>query len=459
MNALITITGLGALAMLAEIFNFKKILPGLMLAGIVLALGVTVADWNTFLRYYNDMMYMDNYAIVFSALLIAITLLWLFISGNYFRSEPTRAEHYAIIMFALAGGIIMVSYADLSMLFLGLEILSISFYVLAGSNKTDLRSNEAGFKYFIMGAFATGFLLFGIALLYGAAGTFNLQKLAEYVMANTGAMPVFFYAGLLLVLVGLAFKVSAVPFHSWAPDVYEGSPTLITALMATLVKTAAFAAFYRLFSTCFIPISDFWINIIWVMAALSMLTGNIMAVSQTSFKRLLAYSSIAHAGYMMLAVIAVNELSAPSLFLYLAAYSVASISAFAILYQVSLQTGDQSIDGMKGFAKDHPVQAFVLVVTMLSMAGIPPMAGFFAKYYLFYAALQAGYTGLVLVAVLSSLIGVYYYLRIIFTIYQKTEDAPRMVEFSFGQTLLLAVTAVLTLLFGVKPDLLTSLLS
>jgi len=458
MNAIITISGLGALAMLAEIFRFKKLLPFLVLLGIAVALGTTVADWNTFKSYYSNMVLMDNYAIAFSGLLIGITLLWFFMAGNYFKSESTQAEHYAIVLFALAGGMIMVSYEDLSMFFLGLEILSISFYVLASSNKTELRSNEAGFKYFIMGAFATGFLLFGIALIYGASGTFNIHKLGTYVTENAGQLPEIFYAGILLVLVGLTFKVSAVPFHSWAPDVYEGSPTLITALMATMVKTAAFAAFYRLFSNCFASVSDFWTNIIWVMAAASMLTGNILAVAQSSFKRLLAFSSIAHAGYMLLAIAAMNELSASAILLYTAAYSVASISSFAILYNISNQTNDESIEGLKGFAKAHPVQAFVLIITMLSMAGIPPLSGFFAKYYMFYAALQAGYVGLVLVAVLSSLIGVYYYLRIVITIFQKPAHEGSAVIFSQGQSVFLMITGLLTILIGLMPGFFIGLL-
>ncbi len=458
MNAILTVTGLGVLAMIAEILRFKKALPYLVIAGIAATIGFSMLDWNTFVRYYSDMLYMDNFAVTFSCLITVVSLLWFFVSGDYFKSDATRTDHYAIILFALVGGMIMVSYADLSMLFIGLEILSISFYVLAASNKTELRSNEAGFKYFIMGAFATGFLLFGITLVYGASGTFNLQKLAAYTTAQAGQLPGIYYAGILLILVGLTFKVSAVPFHFWAPDVYEGAPTLITALMATLVKTAAFAALYRLFSTCFTPVSDFWSGVIWIMAAASMLTGNILAVAQTSLKRLLAYSSIAHAGYMLLALVAINDLSAAAILLYAAAYSIASISSFAILEIVSTQTGDESIAGMKGFTKAHPLQAFILVITMLSLAGIPPLAGFFAKYYIFFAAIQAGYIGLVIIAVLSSLIGVYYYLRVIITIFQSPASQKPPVTFLPGQTVLLVLTGLLTLLIGLAPGLLTSLL-
>jgi NADH-quinone oxidoreductase subunit N len=262
----------------------------------------------------------------------------------------------------------------------------------------------------------------------------------------------------LLVMVGLTFKISAVPFHFWAPDVYEGSPTLITALMATLVKTAAFAALYRLFSTCFTPVTEIWTNVLWVISAATMLTGNILAVSQSSLKRMLAYSSISHAGYMLLAVISINGYSASALLMYTAAYSVASITSFALLHQISTQTGDESIEGMRGFARTNPVQAFILIITMLSMAGIPPLAGFFAKYYIFYAALQSGYIGLVLLAIISSLIGVYYYLHVVITIFQQPKHKPEPIAFNTGQAFLLVLTGLLTILLGVVPNLITSLL-
>lgn len=458
MNTIITVSGLGVLVMIVEIFRLKKILPFIVIPGIIAAMAINLMDWNFNTRYFNDMIFSDNYAIAFSGVLLGIALLWFFMSVGYFKNLTSQADQYAIVLFSLAGALIMVSYADLSMLFIGLEILSISFYILASSTKTDLRSNEAGFKYFILGAFATGFLLFGIALIYGASGTFNLQKLASYVIENNSQLPGIFYAGILLILIGLGFKVSAVPFHSWAPDVYEGSPTLITALMATMVKTAAFAALYRLFATCFVPASGYWSEIIWILAAASMLTGNIMALSQKSLKRMLAYSSIAHAGYMLLAVVAINAVSASALLLYTAAYAVASITSFAILYQVSRETKDESIAGMHGFAKAHPYQALLLIIALLSMAGIPPLAGFFAKYYLFYSALQSGYTALILLAVLSSLIGVFYYLRVIVTLFQHRDGQKPAISFSPEQTVLLTITGILTLLIGLVPNLFTDLL-
>lgn len=350
----------------------------------------------------------------------------------------------------------MIGYADLSMFFIGLEILSISLYVLAGSDKKIIRSNEAGLKYFLMGAFATGFLLFGIALIYGATGSFNLAVIAQH-LQSLNTVPGFVYAGILFMLVGLTFKIAAVPFHFWAPDVYEGSPTLITAFMSTVVKTAAFAAFYRLFSTCFVSISDWWVTLLAIISALSMLTGNILAVYQQSFKRMLAYSSISHAGYMLMAIVAINQISAGAIFMYAAAYSFASIGAFACLNALSMN-GNENVSALAGLGKQKPLIAVLLSILILSMAGIPPVAGFFAKYYIFYGALQSGYIWLVIVAIISSLIGVYYYFRVIYTMFAVTPSTENKTYFNQMNPTVILICAVLVIILGVAPSLLIGLL-
>ncbi|MBK9638029.1 MAG: NADH-quinone oxidoreductase subunit N [Bacteroidetes bacterium] len=265
--------------------------------------------------------------------------------------------------------------------------------------------------------------------------------------------------GVLLILVGLLFKVSAAPFHFWAPDVYEGAPTLVTMFMATVVKTAAFAAFYRLFSTCFVSLADTWVPVVAVLSAITMLLGNIMAVFQSSFKRMLAYSSIAHAGYMMMAIAAMNEVSAGSIFLYALAYSIGSLGAFACLHAMSSH-GDESISGLNGLGNRQPKVAIFLSLIMFSLAGIPPVAGFFAKYYLFYGALMGGYTWLVLTAVLSSLIGVYYYFRVIFALFKTSpvadEELPKLLPTHY---VLLVLSAIISLGIGLSPAWLQSLIS
>jgi NADH-quinone oxidoreductase subunit N len=461
MKALIVIALLGVVAMMSEVFRFKKLLLPLVVVGLLAACGLAIGDWNTAVRYYNDMVYFDNYALAFTSLIIVITLLWLMISKGYFVSESSRAEHATLILFTLCGGVIMTAYSDLSMFFVGLEILSISLYVLASSNKHDLKSNEAGMKYFLMGSFATGFLLFGMALIYGATASFNLVKIAEYIQTTAahGQTPMFVYTGVLLMMVGLMFKVSAAPFHFWAPDVYEGAPTLITAFMATVVKTAAFAAFYRLFSTCFGDISGFWAQTLAIISAVTMLTGNILAVSQSSLKRMLAYSSIAHAGYMLMAIVAMNKISGGAIFLYATAYSLGSLGAFACLHAIS-KYGDESIENLKGFAADNKIWAGFLGVIVLSLAGIPPVAGFFAKYYIFYGVFQSNFTWLVLVAILSSLIGVYYYFRIIITMVQpRSEKATVLPSLTGAHKALLLISALLALGIGIYPAFLQGLLS
>jgi len=457
MNTLIIISLLGVAAMMADAFRFKKILLPLIVAGLIAALGFAVAAWNSNLSYYHEMVLFNNYALAFSSLLIVVTLLWMIISKNYFSSSTNMAEHAALILFVLTGAIIMTAFSDLSMFFVGLEILSISLYVLAASNKSELRSNEAGMKYFLMGSFATGFLLFGIALIYGATATFNLAKIASVIemSAAAGNTPMFVYAGVILIMVGLLFKVSAAPFHFWAPDVYEGAPTVITAFMATVVKTAAFAAFYRLFSTCFHDLTGFWSHAMAVIAAITMLAGNILAVYQKSLKRMMAYSSIAHAGYMLMAIVAMNKISANAIFMYTAAYSVASMGIFALM-QAMTDAGNESVDSLKGLSKNNKGVIVFLSALVFSMAGIPPMAGFFAKYYIFLGAIQSGYQWLTLVAILSSLVGVYYYFRVIFVSLQDNSDGLGH-TLNKGQWSLIIIASIISLAMGVLPGLLLTL--
>jgi len=457
MNTLITITGIGILAMLAEILNFRKALFPLVLAGLLVALGFAVLDWNTNVRYFSDMMFYDNYAVAFSAVMIITVVLWFLLSSDYIRNSSHQTDFTSLIIFSLAGGIVMVSYADLTMLFLGLEILSIAMYIMAAANKSELRSNEAGFKYFMMGAFATGFLLFGIALIYGATGSFNLQEIAAYVAENKSNLPVIFNAGILLMMVGLVFKVSAAPFHFWAPDVYEGAPSPVTAYMSTVVKTAAFAAFLRLFNVCFSDLSGWWGPALAICSALSMLAGNILAVYQKSIKRMLAYSSISHAGYMLMAVVAMNEFSNSSLLMYTAAYSVGSIGIFTLVLNMT-RLQNETVNSLKGFSSINKGPAFIISIIMLSLAGIPPVAGFFAKYYVFTTALKSDYTWLVILAVISSLIGVYYYFRVIIAMYQPADRDSVQIEFSPVHHVVLWCTLILTVALGVIPGFLIGLL-
>jgi NADH-quinone oxidoreductase subunit N len=456
MKALILLSSLGVITLLAEIFSFKKVLYPAVLLGLIAIIIVNALDWNTNLPYFNMMRY-DNYAVAFTEVILIVAFLWFLMARDFFREESNQTDHYSLAIFALTGAVIMVSYTNMTMLFLGIEILSIPMYILAGSKKEDPLSNEAAFKYLIMGAFATGFLLFGIVLIYGATGSFDLIEIAAAVTNRTTMIPSIFYVGVLLMLIGLSFKVSAAPFHFWAPDVYQGAPTVVTAFMSTIVKTAAFAAFLRLFSTSFTTVGDSWHSILWVIAALTLLVGNITAVLQTSTKRMLAYSSVAHAGYMLLGLVAGNSFSNSAILMYAAAYSIASIATFCIIGIISDSKGTDSIDAFNGLGKSNPFLAAVMTISLLSLAGIPPTAGFFAKYYIFTSSFLAGNIGLVLIAIIASLVGVYYYFRIIIAMYFK-DGGKEKIDLQINQHILLIIVAIATIALGLFPDYLIGLL-
>ena len=455
MKALILLSSLGVLSLLAEIFSFKKLLYPLVLLGLTVTFVLNIGEWNTNVTYFK-MMTFDNFAVAFSSVIIVVAFLWFLMAEGFFKEESSQTDHYALILFALVGALLMVSYTNMTMLFLGIEILSIPMYILAGSKKDDLSSNEAAFKYLIMGAFATGFLLFGITLIYGSTGSFDLTEIQNAVSVP-GKVPGIFYTGVLLMLVGMAFKVSAAPFHFWAPDVYQGAPTMMTAFMATIVKTAAMAAFLRLFDTTFVRVSGTWTEVLWVMAALTLLVGNITAVFQTSTKRMLAYSSVAHAGYMLLALISANVYSSPGILFYTLAYSIGSIATFCIVSVVVNARGDDGIHSFNGLAKTNPLLAGIMTIALLSLAGIPPTAGFFAKYYIFTSAFMAGNVGLVLIAIVASLIGVYYYFRIIIAMYFK-EGKHEEVGVDMNHKILLIVIAFAIVALGIFPDVVVRLL-
>ena len=456
MKALVLTSVLGIFAMISEIIGLKKILWYVVILGLIGILVATIGDWNLSDPFFYGMMSFDNYAVLFTALLLLLSLLWFFITKEtYDAGEFNQADHYALILFSLVGGIVLSSYTNLAMLFLGIEILSIPMYILAGSNKKDLSSNEASLKYFMMGAFATGILLFGIALIYGATGSFSLHRIAAYAANHQDGLPTIFYTGMLLILIGLGFKVSAVPFHFWAPDVYQGAPTVITAFMATLVKTSAFAGFYRIFFNSMGTGNPHFYTTIAAISVVTILVGNILAISQTSVKRMLAYSGIAQAGYMLLTLLVMNQQSTIALLFYLGSYSVATLAAFAVLNTVSRARGSEDFEAFNSLGKSHPLLAMIMTISMLSLAGIPPAVGFFSKFYLFATVLNTGTEGsvwLVAIAIVGSLISVYYYFKLIMAMYAKEgEVKPYEVNFVY-KTILVLMTAAIILL-GISPGM------
>ena len=458
MNSIFVLAGLGIFSLLAEIFNVKRILFPVVILGLIAAAVLLVFDWNHDTSFYSNMLTFDNYAVAFSITLSLTAMLWFLMSKDYFENNTNITDHFALILFSMVGAVFMVSYSNLAMLFLGIEVLSISLYILAGSNFKNIFSNEASFKYFLMGSFATGFLLFGIALIYGVTASFDLQAIASAISGGSGDRTGWLYAGILLLIVGLGFKISAVPFHFWAPDVYEGSPTVVTAFMSTIVKIAAFAGFFRLFSMCFSTVYAEWVDVVQVITVMTLVVSNITAVYQHSVKRILAYSSVAHAGYLLISLVALNEISASAILYYVVAYAVASITAFTVLHNVESEDENAVVDSFNGLAKRNPYLAFCMGISLLSLAGIPPLAGFFAKYYLFTVAFQSGYVWLVLIAVVTSLIGIYYYFRIIIAMYLKSTEKGVIIQVPSRHTVILAICMLLSLLFGVFPDLLVGLI-
>jgi NADH-quinone oxidoreductase subunit N len=453
MNAFYIICGLGLFSLLAEIINLKKWLVFLLTLGLIAAGFFIVKDWNTGLHHFSDMVVFDNTALAFSGLICLIAFFWFWMAGNYFHEETHITDHAALIIFSIAGAIILTAFDNMAMLFLGIEILSISLYVLAGSRKQNLLSNEAAFKYFLMGSFATGFLLMGIALVYGATGSFNLEGIAAYTSTHFHELPTFFYAGVFMIMIGIAFKISAVPFHFWAPDVYEGSPTPVTAFMSTIVKIAAFAAFIRLFSVAFVSAHTQWNVPLQVIMISTLVLANVTAVFQNNVKRMLAYSSVGHAGYILLAFISGIGESTGTIFYYLTVYSIASLAAFTVLIQFENTKTGLDVSNFNGLFKKNPFLAVAMTIALLSLAGIPPLAGFFGKYLVFALAVKHGYVGFVIVGVITSLIGVYYYFRVIIAMFLKDSDTT-VIEVSTLHKVLLFVLVLLTIALGIAPDFL-----
>jgi NADH-quinone oxidoreductase subunit N len=456
MNALFVLCGVGVVSLLAEIANIRRGLSAFIIAGLAVATFLVTADWNNSIGYYNNMVVFDNFSIVFSALISLVTICWYGISYAYFTDTFYKTDRSALLIFAVIAAYLMVSYNNMAILFLGIEILSICMYVLAGSKKNSFSSNEAAFKYFLMGSFATGFLLFGIALVYGATASFDITTIGAFLKGNP-ELPTFFYAGVLLIFMGMAFKMSAVPFHFWAPDVYEGAPTNITAFMATVVKIASVGAFYKMFLVCFASVHSPSAAVIEIILLLTLVVGNLSAVQQSNVKRILAFSSVGHIGYILLGMLTGSG-SAPVVYYYLTAYSFATISAFGVLLLLEKQDQGSTLGNFGGLFFRNPLMAITMILALLSLAGIPPLAGFFAKYMVFGVAIESGFIGLVIVAIVTSLIGVFYYFKIIRAMVVSI-DGKASIRLELPQKVLLIALILINLGIGLFPDPIIKLLS
>ena len=454
MNSILLTAIWGVVMMLTGAFIKNKPLTRYLaiagLAGVLIANCIELkTETPLFTIDVRDMIHTNGFNLTFLTVVLACSLLFFLLSGRDFEKVGENvSEYYALIFFVLCGVSIAATFNTLLMLFLGIEIISIPLYILTGSDKRNLKSNEAALKYFLMGAFSTGIMLMGIAFIYGGSpsGSFYI----DHLNLGFGKMPPMIAVGVVLLMISMSFKVSAAPFHFWTPDVYDGAPTVFTSFMATIVKVGGFFAFVRLFENSFGFLHDQWQTLIVIITAATLLIGNLSAVFQQSVKRMLAYSSIAQAGFMLLALFALNDFAKEGLVLYSAAYSLASIGLFAILIRMN----DYTIDGFNGLAKQQPVLAITATVFLLSLTGIPLTAGFQAKFYMLMAAVQNNhYTWLVILAVLCAAISAYYYFRIIQAMYFKeSNQADHEWDAPTGFKILLVITAMLIIALGLFPN-------
>jgi len=456
MNAIILSAIWGVVMMFAGAFIKSTTLPKyLAIAGITLifiANGIELNSGVSFFRFdAKDMVRMNSFNLTFIAVAMGCTLIYFLLSGRDIEKIGSHvSEYFSLIFFVLCGVALTATFNTLLILFIGIEIISIPLYILTGSDKRNLKSNEAALKYFLMGAFSTGIMLMGIAFIYG--GTPNASFYINNIQLGSGEMPVMIAIGLVLLLVSMSFKVSAAPFHFWTPDVYDGAPTVITSFMSTIVKVAGFFAFVRLFENAFGKMQEQWQTLIIFITVATLLIGNITAIFQQSVKRMMAYSSIAQAGFMLLALFALNDRAREGLVLYAAAYSLATIGFFAILIKLN----DYTIDGFNGIGKQQPVLAFTGTIFLLSLTGIPLTAGFQSKFFMLVGAVENGNSfWIVIAAVIFAAISAYYYFRIIQSMFFKEAPAePQSVwDVTRAFKIMLVITAGLIIVLGIYPEL------
>jgi NADH-quinone oxidoreductase subunit N len=452
MYALIIVALLGILLLYIGLFKKTALLMPVGIAGLVgafLALGLE-ANMNA--SWFNKMLLLNDLALAFIGAMIFFCIIIFMFSREYYKGvSEGLAEYYALFCFSLVGAMLLTSFTNLIMLFLGVEIMSIPLYILAGSKKTSLRSNEASFKYFLMGSFASAFLLLGITLIYGFTASFFLSDIKDFLVAHQGNMPFTVKTGILFVLFGLAFKLAASPFHFWTPDVYEGAPSLVSTYMATIVKMGSFAALWRLFSLALIPVSEGIQITLWVLAFLSMAIGNVTALWQQNFKRFIAYSGIGNTGFMLILFITGNPELGRLLLYYLFAYALSVAIGFFVFFVVKKNSGnEENLSIFDGLWYRNRTLAVAFMVALMSIAGIPVFAGFWAKYFVFYNAVGANLYALTILGIVLSLIAVYYYMRVVKIIISPPHEiSPIKYEFISHYAIIVLTVAIIIL--GIYP--------
>ncbi len=453
---ILTVTALSVLTL--EMLHVSR--PGIILMvaalGLFLAGVVAINTSGDEQIFFGGMLVLNRFSVFFDFLYITIGLLTLIFSQGYLekRGSASRGEYPALILFAIIGMMLMTRANDLVIVFLGLELLSLSLYILVGFLRHDQLSNESGLKYLLLGAFATGFFLFGAAITYGATGTTNYNDIVAAITNNTILSDTYLFLGIGLLLIGFAFKVALVPFHMWSPDVYQGAPTTVTGFLCTAPKAAGFGALIILFNRAFVEIHYQWQDIFWFLSALTMTVGNVSALIQHNVKRMLAFSSVSHAGFLIMGILVLNETSISAVLFYLVVYSIVNLGAFAIVSAAEQEEKGLNLKDYRGLAAQHPWLSAAMTIFMLSLAGFPPTAGFVAKYGIFSAAIEQGYIWLVIIGVLNTLISVYYYLRLVVNMYMQKEADPLQPAYGIVALGLLSLLVVVVLVFGISPDFL-----
>ncbi|MDH5509383.1 MAG: NADH-quinone oxidoreductase subunit N [Nitrospinota bacterium] len=443
--------------LMLEVFSTNKgkdHLAYIALAAVGVAGYLVIGSLGAPLTTFSGMYVVDNFSGFVKLVCLLGAGMTILVSVNYIKDEGIDGgEYYALLLFATIGMFFMVSGADLITIFLGLETMSISLYALAGYTRRRLASNEASMKYFILGALSSAFMLYGMSMIYGATGETGLRDIAQVIGKSKDNIHLVILGGGLL-LVGFAFKISAVPFHMWTPDVYQGAPTPVTAFMSSGPKAAAFAAFMRVFSEALISLHYQWWIIVWILALITMTVANLIALNQTNIKRMLAYSSIAHAGYLLVGFTAGGKMGVSAALFYLLIYTFMNIGAFAIVTIVG-RAGEEcsNVEDFTGLGYRHPLLGLAMVALLFSLAGIPPTAGFWGKYYLFTAALDQGYVWLAVLAALNSVVAVFYYLRVMVVMYMRTEKGESLPKDAFSTPMVVAILVAIygSVLVGITP--------
>jgi NADH-quinone oxidoreductase subunit N len=456
----VTLAALAAMVMEAFRRRDERLPIGLLgIIGLATALAACVVLWGHNTSSFG-LVRADNFGLFASATIIVVGILTIALSAPSIEREALPAgDYYAVMLFAIAGMILMAMAVDLLTIFLALEILSVGVYVLTGMKRESEASSEGAFKYFLLGAFSSAFFLYGVALTYTLTGSTRLDRVGVYMAAEgMNASPMMLVA-LAMLLVGFAFKISAVPFHMWTPDAYEGAPAIVTGFMSTAVKAAAFASFARVFLSAFEPLRADWAPVLWLIAMLTMILGTFVGVAQSNLKRMLAYSSIAHGGYLLVGLVAANEIGKASILFYLLVYALTNLGAFGVI--ALLGTRQSSNDELRDYAglwHSRPAMAALMTVFLLSLGGLPPTAGFVAKWYVFSAAVRAGYYDLAIVGMLTSVVSVFFYLRVVVMMYMA-EPVEEPVRPSVGPVAMsaLAVSTIAIFYLGILPTRLLTL--